>query len=112
MIVTAITGFDAPVLTIPIHWQPFLILMFVLIFPTTVSYLLDSDRIEISQTTVVAIYGYLTLIVATITSLAIGQDRFSWTQTFAIVFICAGVYLVEVAVADKSPDPLKNESFF
>ena len=58
--------------------------------------------------------GYLlckntTLIVATITSLAIGQDRFSWTQTFAIVFICAGVYLVEVAESrDKSPDPLKK----
>ena len=49
------------------------------------------------------------LIVATITSLAIGQDRFSWTQTFAIVFICAGVYLVEVAESrDKSPDPLKK----
>ena len=100
LIVTAITGFDAPVLTIPIHWQPFLILMFVLIFPTGLKYL---------KTTVVAIYGYLILIVATITSLAIGQDRFSWTQTFAIVFICAGVYLVEVAESrDKSPDPLKK----
>ena len=37
------------------------------------------------------------LIVATIASLALGQDRFSWTQTFAIIFICIGVYLVEVA---------------
>jgi hypothetical protein len=45
----------------------------------------------------VAIYGYLILIVATITSLLIGQDRFSWTQTFAIICICAGVYLVEIA---------------
>lgn len=113
LIVTAITGFDAPVLTIPIHWQPFLILMFVLIFPTTVSYLLIPIGLKYLKTTVVAIYGYLILIVATITSLAIGQDRFSWTQTFAIVFICAGVYLVEVAESrDKSPDPLKNESFF
>ncbi len=44
------------------------------------------------------------MIVDIITSLAIGQDRFSWTQTFAIVFICAGVYLVEVAESrDKSP---------
>lgn len=109
LIVTAITGFDAPVLTIPIHWQPFLILMFVLIFPTTVSYLLIPIGLKYLKTTVVAIYGYLILIVATITSLAIGQDRFSWTQTFAIVFICAGVYLVEVAESrDKSPDPLKK----
>lgn len=109
LIVTAITDFDAPVLTIPIHWQPFLILMFVLIFPTTVSYLLIPIGLKYLKTTVVAIYGYLILIVATITSLAIGQDRFSWTQTFAIVFICAGVYLVEVAESrDKSPDPLKK----
>lgn len=49
LIVTAITGFDAPVLTIPIHWQPFLILMFVLIFPTHSQLFADSDRIEISQ---------------------------------------------------------------
>ena len=73
LIVTAITGFDAPVLTIPIHWQPFLILMFVLIFPTTVSYLLIPIGLKYLKTTVVAIYGYLILIVATITSLAIGQ---------------------------------------
>ena len=61
------------------------------------------------KTTVVAIYGYLILIVATIASLALGQDRFSWTQTCAIIFICIGVYLVEVAESkDKSPDPLKK----
>ena len=94
IIVTFITGFDAPVFSMPFHWTPFLILMFVLIFP---------------KTTVVAIYGYLILIVATIASLALGQDRFSWTQTCAIIFICIGVYLVEVAESkDKSPDPLKK----
>ena len=61
------------------------------------------------KTTVVAIYGYLILIVATIASLALGQDRFSWMQTAAIIFICIGVYLVEVAESkDKSPDPLKK----
>lgn len=97
LIVSAISGFDAPVLTLPVHWQPFLILMFVLIFPTTISYLLIPIGLKYLKTTVVAIYGYLILIVATITSLAVGQDRFSWTQTFAIVFICIGVYLVEVA---------------
>lgn len=97
LIVMAFTGFDAPVLAMPFHWQPFLILMFVLIFPTTISYMLIPIGLKYLKTTVVAIYGYLILIVATITSLAIGQDRFSWTQTFAILFICAGVYLVEVA---------------
>lgn len=97
LIVTAFTDFEAPVLTMPVHWQPFLILVFVLVFPTTISYLLVPVGLKYLKTTVVAIYGYLILIVATVTSLVVGQDRFSWTQTAAILFICIGVYLVEVA---------------
>lgn len=97
LIVTAFVGFEAPVFASPMHWQPFLILMFVLIFPTTISYMLIPIGLKYLKTTVVAIYGYLILIVATITSLALGQDRFSWTQMSAILFIIVGVYLVEVA---------------
>lgn len=109
-IVTAFTGFEAPVFDLPFHWEPFLILMFVLVFPTTISYLLIPVGLKYLKTTVVAIYGYLILIVATITSLIIGQDRFSWTQTFAVLFICVGVYLVEVAESkDKTADPLKRQ---
>lgn len=97
IIVSFVTGFDAPVFSLPFHWLPFGVLMFVLIFPTVISYLLLPVGLKYLKTTVVAIYGYLILIVATITSLLLGQDRFSWTQTSAIVFICIGVYLVEVA---------------
>lgn len=97
LIVTAFVGFEAPVFASPFHWQPFLILMFVLIFPTTISYMLIPIGLKYLKTTVVAIYGYMILIVATITSLALGQDRFSWTQMSAIAFIIVGVYLVEVA---------------
>lgn len=97
LIVMWVVGYDAPVVALPFHWEPFLILMFVLIFPTTISYMLIPFGLKYLKTTVVAIYGYLILIVATITSLAVGQDRFSWTQTFAILLICVGVYLVEVA---------------
>ena len=49
------------------------------------------------KTTLVAIYGYLILIVATITSLALGQDRFSWSQLIAVLLICSSVYFVEIA---------------
>ena len=109
LIAAAISGFDAPLFDTPFHWWPFLILMFVLIFPTTISYLLIPIGLKYLKTTVVAIYGYLILIVATVASLILGQDRFSWTQTFAILFICVGVYLVEVAESnDHSPDPLKS----
>ena len=106
LIVSMITGFDAPVFSLPFHWLPFAVLMFVLIFPTTISYLLLPIGFKYLKTTVVAIYGYLILIVATIASLILGQDRFSWTQTFAILFICVGVYLVEVAESKDKSTPM------
>lgn len=106
LIVSMITGFDAPVFLLPFHWLPFAVLMFVLIFPTTISYMLLPIGLKYLKTTVVAIYGYLILIVATIASLILGQDRFSWTQTFAILFICVGVYLVEAAESKDKSTPM------
>lgn len=106
LIVSMITGFDAPVFLLPFHWLPFAVLMFVLIFPTTISYMLLPIGLKYLKTTVVAIYGYLILIVATIASLILGQDRFSRTQTFAILFICVGVYLVEVAESKDKSTPM------
>ena len=97
VIVNTIYGFDAPVLSESLFSTPMLLLLFVLIFPTTISYLLLPVGLKYLKTTLVAIYGYLILIVATITSLILGQDRFSWTQCGAIILICASVYLVEVA---------------
>ena len=110
LIVSMITGFDAPVFSLPFHWLPFAVLMFVLIFPTTISYMLLPIGLKYLKTTVVAIYGYLILIVATIASLILGQDRFSWTQTFAILFICVGVYLVEVAESKDKITPMATPS--
>ncbi|RHJ91799.1 DMT family transporter [Parabacteroides bouchesdurhonensis] len=90
-------GFEAKLFTDAFQWWPFAVLMFVLIFPTVLTYLLVPVGLKYLSTTLVAIYGYLILIVATVASLLIGQDRFSWTQTIAILFICAGVYFVEIA---------------
>ncbi|MEG1544625.1 MAG: DMT family transporter, partial [Tannerellaceae bacterium] len=97
VLVSAFVGFDAPLFSMPIHWMPMSILVFVLIFPTVISYLLIPVGLKYLNTTLVAIYGYLILIVATIVSLIVGQDRFSWTQMGAIALICIGVYFVEVA---------------
>lgn len=97
IIISTIDGFHAPVLELPIHWTPFLVLAFVLIFPTVISYLLIPIGLKYLKTTLVAIYGYIILIVATIVSYIIGQDRFSWIQIGAILLICVSVYLVEIA---------------
>ncbi len=97
LLVLPFEGFKAPLFSEPFHWWPFAVLMFVLIFPTVVSYLLIPVGLKYLSTTVVAIYGYLVLIVASVVSFLVGQDRFSWTQLMAIVLICASVYFVEVA---------------
>jgi len=97
IIVSGFTGFEATLFTFPIHWKPMAVLAFVLIFPTVISYLLIPVGLKYLKTTLVAIYGYLILIVATITSLALGQDRFSWSQLIAVLLICSSVYFVEIA---------------
>lgn len=97
LIVNSFWGFEAPVLRMSLFSTPMLVLLFVLIFPTTISYLLLPIGLKYLKTTLVAIYGYLILIVATVTSFILGQDRFSWTQMIAIFLICISVYLVEVA---------------
>lgn len=105
LIVNSFFGFEAPVLDMSLFSTPMLVLLFVLIFPTTISYLLLPIGLKYLKTTLVAIYGYLILIVATVTSFILGQDRFSWTQLGAILLICASVYLVEVAES-RTKDPV------
>lgn len=97
LVVLPFEGFHAHLFTASFQWWPFAVLMFVLIFPTVISYLLVPIGLKYLSTTLVAIYGYLVLIVAAIVSFLIGQDRFSWTQLFAILLICASVYFVEIA---------------
>ena len=91
------TGWDASVLHQSLFSTPMLVLLFVLIFPSAVSYLLLSIGLRNLSATVVAIYGYLILIVATIVSYILGQDHFDWWQMLSIVMIVASVYFVEIA---------------
>ena len=94
------------------HWTAWAVLAFVLIFPTYLSYFLVPIGLKYLKTTVVAIYSYLILVVTTVVSLALGQDRFSWTQAVAIAMICISVYFVEVAEGNsKRPNtPLQPQS--
>lgn len=91
------TGWHAPVLHQNLFSTPMLILLFVLIFPTSVSYLLQDFALKILPATVVSLYGDLILVVAAIASYILGQDVFSWWQILAIALMLVSVYLVEVA---------------
>lgn len=101
VIVSSIVGWDAPLFTDAWqgdwHWMPWAVLIFILIFPTYLSYFLMPLGLKYLKTTVVAIYSYLILVVTTIVSFSLGQDRFSWPQAIAIAMICVSVYFVEMA---------------
>ena len=101
VLVSTIMGWDAPLFADAWHgeWHltPWLVLAFILIFPTFLSYFLMPIGLKYLKTTVVAMYGYLILVITTIVSYVIGQDRFSWTQAGAIGLICISVYFVELA---------------
>ena len=104
IIMIFITGFEAPVLSEPIFSKAFLILMFVLIFPTVIGNFLIPIGLKYLSTTLVSIYGYLVLVITTVVALAVGQDRFHLSQFIAILMICSSVYLVEIADAKTKND--------
>lgn len=95
--VVAFTGWHAPVLTQGLFSTPMLVLLFVLIFPTSVSYLLQDFGLKLLPATVVALYGEWILVVAAVVSYILGQDHFSWWQILAIALMLVSVYLVENA---------------
>lgn len=90
-------GWDAPVLKMDLLSTPVLVLAFVLLFPTFLSYLLQDVGLKNLPATVVALYGDMILIVATITSYILGQDHFEIWQPIAIVMMLLSVYLVEIS---------------
>ena len=102
-------GWHAEVLHKSIFSIPFLVLLFVLIFPTSISYLLQDFSLKLLTATVVALYSDLILIVSAIASYIIGQDKFSWWQILAILLMLISVYLVEVSESKTNP-PVKTQS--
>lgn len=110
-VLVCFTGWHALVLKQAIFSVPFLVLMFVLIFPTSISYLLQDFSLKLLSATVVALYSDLILIVSAIASYIIGQDKFSWWQILAIALMLVSVYLVEIsesktnATQENKPQP-------
>ena len=100
----------APVLTSGVFSTPFLVLAFVLVFPSSISYLLTDVALKRLPATVVGLYANWILIVAAIVSYALGQDKFSWWQLLSIVLIIGSVFLVESAEA-KDHKPKEETSY-
>lgn len=77
-----------------IYWKPILVLLFILIFPTVLSFLLQQLGLKYLSATVVASYSNVMVVVTTITSLILGQDTFNIMQLVAILLLFLGLYFV------------------
>lgn len=102
IILVIFTGWDAPVLKENLFSTPMLVLLFVLIFPSSLTYLLQDLSLKLLSPTVVALYSDLILIVSAIASYILKQDIFSWWQILAILLMLLSVYLVETAQSVKA----------
>lgn len=90
------TGVDAKLFHTS-NLLPWLIFIFILIFPTIINYILTPLALKYLKTTVVAIYSYVSLVIVSIVSLIVGQDHMSWLMGISILMIFGSVYLVEIA---------------
>ena len=96
LLFTWIFGFSAPLFEGGIKTKPLLVLAFVLIFPTVITYFLIPIGLKYLNSTVVAIYGYVTLIVASVVSFITGADRFEPVILLSLLFIGLSIYFVGV----------------
>ena len=97
IVVAMIFGFDAPIFAGGFKPAPFLMLLFVLLFPTVLSYLLIPVGLKYLRSTVVALYGYVTLVVATVVSYFTGMDKFDPVILLSLLLIAISIYWVSIA---------------
>ncbi len=96
LLFTWIFGFSAPLFEGGIKVKPLLVLAFVLIFPTVITYFLIPVGLKYLNSTVVAIYGYVTLIVASVVSFITGADKFEPVILLSLVLIGVSIYFVGI----------------
>lgn len=99
IVVAIFSGWDAPVLHSGVFSVPFLVLIFVLVFPSFISYLLQDMALKDISATAVAMYGDLILVVSAIASYILHQDIFSWWQILSIAMVLVSVFMVEKSEA-------------
>lgn len=94
LLLSLFTGFTAPLFEGSLKATPLLVFAFVLIFPTVVTYFLIPIGLKYLSSTVVAIYGYVTLIVASVVSFITGADRFDPVILLSLMLIGVSIYFV------------------
>ncbi|MCD8386320.1 MAG: DMT family transporter [Bacteroidales bacterium] len=105
IIMVCIWGLDMPIWRTGLFSDPMLVLYFVLLCSTTLGYIFFYAAVKYLKATVVAVYGYLNLIITAVASYILKQDVFSWWQVFSFILIVASIYLMEIAERRKPKAP-------
>lgn len=94
---------DMPILT---HAKalPWLLLGFIILFPTVYCYMITPPAIRLVGSEVLAFYQYLVPVITTVVAIAVKMDSFHWYQPVSFIIIVAGVILVNYAKAKTKAD--------
>lgn len=91
--------------------EPWLLLAFVVVCPSFLSYLLINPSIKMIGSELVSIYQYLVPVVATIASVMMGLAKLDWPEVVAMLVIIIGMWLIEKGKKKSStPTFSKNNS--
>ncbi|MDE7413619.1 MAG: DMT family transporter [Muribaculaceae bacterium] len=87
---------DLPIFT---HGKamPWLLLGFIILFPTVYCYMVTPPAIRLVGSEVLAFYQYLVPVITTVVAIAVKMDSFHWYQPVSFLIIVAGVILVNYA---------------
>ncbi len=82
--------------------MPWLLLGFIILFPTVYCYLVTPPAIKLVGSEVLAFYQYLVPVITTVVAIAAKMDSFHWYQPVSFIIIVAGVILVNYAKAKQA----------
>ena len=76
-------------------WTPWLLIGFVVLGPTYISYFLETPAIKMIGSELVSLYQYLVPVVAIIASVILKVASVEWAQIIAMIVIIAGMVLTD-----------------
>lgn len=81
-----------PLISSP-EWVAWLELLFIVVCPTYLAYLLNQPAMHDIGPVLAALYQYLVPVVAAISAVLLGVDSLRWSQAFAMAIIIAGMIM-------------------
>ena len=106
--IPGIWGFTGEIEWSSLSGATWLSLLYIIVFPTFLAYLIIPFSQRILKPTVISSYAYLQPVISAALASAMGLALFGWNRIFATALIFLGVYLVSFSMTRKNAQP-KNQ---